>query len=97
MPGAGLTNSMRGRARLERPALKPYRGKPAVRILGGTMETSASFEARSAPSSYPTQRTRSEVADPRGVVDQQQLANGWIRRPQRHLVQDGCVVDGQIW
>jgi hypothetical protein len=27
---------------------------PAYGILGGTMETSASFEARSAPSSYPT-------------------------------------------
>jgi hypothetical protein len=31
MPGAGLTNSMRGQARPDRPALKPYRGKPAVR------------------------------------------------------------------
>jgi hypothetical protein len=30
------------------PANLPYG------ILGGTMETSASFEARSAPSSYPT-------------------------------------------
>src|SRR5215472_3239429 len=27
---------------------------PPYGILGGTMETSASFEARSAPSSYPT-------------------------------------------
>jgi hypothetical protein len=54
MPGAGFTTWRRGQARSDTPALKPYRGKPAVRILGGTMETSASFEARSAPSSYPT-------------------------------------------
>jgi hypothetical protein len=38
-----------------RPALKPYQRKPAVRISRATMETSASVEARSAPSSYPTQ------------------------------------------
>ena len=29
-------------------------GKPAVRLIGGTMETAASFEVRNAPSSYPT-------------------------------------------
>jgi hypothetical protein len=31
-----------------------YPANPPYGILGGTMETSASFEARSAPSSYPT-------------------------------------------
>src|SRR5215831_16354719 len=36
------------------PAFQPYRGKPAVRNDRGIEETSASFEARSAPRSYPT-------------------------------------------
>lgn len=31
MPGAGLTEVRRGKARFDRPALKPYWGKPAVR------------------------------------------------------------------
>ena len=35
-------------------ALKPYWGKPAVRNFKGAMETSASFEARSAPLPYST-------------------------------------------
>jgi len=34
-------------------ALKPYWENPPYGILGRTMETSASFEARSAPSFYP--------------------------------------------
>jgi len=54
MPGAGLTGATNGKAPPERPALKPYWGKPAVRNFRGTMETSASFEARSALSPYPT-------------------------------------------
>jgi hypothetical protein len=63
MSGAGLTTSMRGQARPDRPALKPYRGNPPYGILGGTMETSASFEARSAPSSYPTQDSAARLTD----------------------------------
>ena len=43
-----------GQAPSDKPALEPYWGNPPYGILGGTMETSASFEARSAPSSYPT-------------------------------------------
>jgi len=43
-----------GKAPSDRPALKPYWGKPAVGILGEAMETSASLEARSAPLPYPT-------------------------------------------
>ena len=35
---------------------------PPYGILGGTMETSASFEARSAPSSYPTSSHSAEYA-----------------------------------
>jgi hypothetical protein len=31
MPGAGLTELSRGKAPSDRPALKPYWGKPAVR------------------------------------------------------------------
>src|SRR5271166_3805628 len=54
MPGAGLTGTSGVKALSERPALQPYWGKPAVRNDRGTMETSASYEARSAPSPYPT-------------------------------------------
>src|SRR6516225_2814313 len=36
------------------PSFQPYWGKPAVRNDRGIEETSASFEARSAPRSYPT-------------------------------------------
>src|SRR6266849_4291674 len=41
---------------------------PPYGILGGTMETSASFEARSAPSSYPIHPVKghSPVSDPGG-------------------------------
>jgi hypothetical protein len=39
MPGGGLTEAKRGKARSERPALKPYWGKPAVRNFRGAMET----------------------------------------------------------
>ena len=35
MPGAGLTGTRLGKAPSERPALEPYRGKPAVRNLRG--------------------------------------------------------------
>ena len=56
MPGAGLTAMSAGKARPDRLALKPYWGKPDVRFLGRAMETSASFEARSAPLPYPTPR-----------------------------------------
>jgi hypothetical protein len=53
-PGDGLTCECKGKALTERPALEPYWGKPAVRNLRGDDGTSASFEARSAPSSYST-------------------------------------------
>ena len=53
--GAGLTAPLCRNAPSDRPALKPYWGIPAARnSLGEAMETSASFEARSAPSLYPT-------------------------------------------
>jgi hypothetical protein len=54
MPGAGLTNGTVAKALSDRPAFQPYWGKPAVRKIRGTVETSASFEARYAPLSYPT-------------------------------------------
>ena len=66
MPGAGLSPEPAGKARPDRLALKRYWGKPAVRNLGEAMETSASCEARSAPSPYPT----SEVAVVRAVHGQ---------------------------
>src|SRR5262245_60127188 len=49
-----LTDRRHGQVPPDKPAFQPYRGKPAVRLIGGTMETAASFEVRNAPSSYPT-------------------------------------------
>src|SRR5213079_3009314 len=72
MPGAGLTAEQPGKARSDRLALKPYRGKPPYGILGRAMETSASFEARSAPSPYPTEH---RVGDRRVV----RLIQKWLR------------------
>jgi hypothetical protein len=43
-----------GKALSDIPALKPYRENSPYGILGEAMETSASFEARSAPLPYPT-------------------------------------------
>src|SRR5262249_38490090 len=43
-----------GRSRLKSQPLSRTGKNPPYGISGGTMETSASFEARSAPSSYPT-------------------------------------------
>ena len=54
MPGAGFTGTPWGKAPSDRLALEPYWENPPYGILGGAMETSASFEVRSAPSSYPT-------------------------------------------
>jgi hypothetical protein len=54
MLGASLIEAGSGKALSDRPALEPYRGKPAVRNLRGIEETSASFEAWSAPRSHPT-------------------------------------------
>ena len=55
-------NQCAGKASSESPALKPYGGKPAVRILREAMEAAASFEARSAPLPYPTFRHNRKVA-----------------------------------
>src|ERR1700756_5625805 len=54
MPGAGLSCRRSRKAPLGKPTFQPYWGKPAVRNDRGIEETSASFEARSAPRSYPT-------------------------------------------
>jgi hypothetical protein len=56
MPGGGLTCECEGKARLKGQPWSRTGENPPYGILGGTMETSASFEARSAPSSYPTDR-----------------------------------------
>src|SRR5215831_15345918 len=47
-------NQFAGKASSAIPALKPYWGNSQYGILGEAMETSASFEARSAPLPYPT-------------------------------------------
>jgi hypothetical protein len=54
MPGAGLSAGPCGKARPDRLALKPYWENRCTEFLGEAMETPASFEARSAPSPYPT-------------------------------------------
>src|SRR5246127_3298985 len=54
MPGAGLSRRSPRKAPLGQSAFQPYWGKLAVRNDRGIEETSASFEARSAPRSYPT-------------------------------------------
>src|SRR6516165_8766156 len=54
MPGAGLSWSSAGRCR---PTCQPSSRigeNPPYGMIGGIEETSASFEARSAPRSYPT-------------------------------------------
>ena len=56
----------------EMPAFQPYRGKPARRTddrgdRGGIEETSASYEARSAPRSYPTGGRATASGDPVGA------------------------------
>jgi len=43
-----------GKAPSDIPTLKPYRVNPPYGMIGGTVETAASFEARFAPRSYPT-------------------------------------------
>ena len=54
MPGAGSSRRSTRKAPLGKPAVRPYWGKLAVRMIAGIEETSASFEARTAPRSYPT-------------------------------------------
>src|SRR6266581_9785325 len=54
MPGAGLSADHPGRHRLEsQPSSRTGENSP-YGMIGGIEETSASFEARSAPRSYPT-------------------------------------------
>src|SRR5271156_4133800 len=50
----------KGRPRLTGQPWSRIGENPPYGILGGTMETSASFEARSAPSSYPTHFSMAE-------------------------------------
>ena len=49
MPGAGLNSATDRKASPERSALKPYRGKPAVRNFRGGHGDGGIIEARSAP------------------------------------------------
>src|SRR4051794_183446 len=51
---SGIPADPFSRSPYDRPAFQPYWGNPAVRNERGIEETSASFEARSAPRSYPT-------------------------------------------
>src|SRR3954462_4849689 len=55
MPGAALSLWRPGRPRLTGQPSSRTGENPPYRMSGGIEETSASFEARSAPRSYPTQ------------------------------------------
>jgi hypothetical protein len=61
MPGAGLSRRHSGKAPSERPAFQPYWGNPPYGMIGRIEETSASFEVRSAPRSYPTSNLRRSI------------------------------------
>ena len=50
MPGAGLSGTTTGKAPSERPALKPYWGKPAVRNFRGARGNGATASAKRARS-----------------------------------------------
>jgi hypothetical protein len=52
--GAGLSDGCSGKALSEMPAFNRTGENPPYGMIGGTVETSASFEARSAPLSYPS-------------------------------------------
>src|SRR5438067_6763590 len=54
MPGAGLAALIAGRPRLIRQPSSRTGENPPYGMSGGIEETSASFEARYAPRSYPT-------------------------------------------
>ena len=54
MPGAGLSCRSSGKALLESQPSSRTGENPPYGMIGGIVETSASFEARSAPRSYPT-------------------------------------------
>src|ERR1700681_856000 len=68
-PSASLIRRNKGRPRsISRPWSRTGENPP-YGILGRTMETSASFEARSAPSSYPTAKQSGYLPYLRTVSD----------------------------
>jgi type I restriction enzyme, R subunit len=64
MPGAGLSQQHSGKALPESQPSSRAGENPPHGMRGGIEETSASFEARSAPRSYPTTVTHSSCSDP---------------------------------
>ena len=66
MPGAGLSWRAPGKAPLKCQPSSRTGENPPYGMIGGIEETSASFEARSAPRSYPTAGARS---NPRSYRD----------------------------
>jgi hypothetical protein len=74
-----------GRPRLIFQPLCRTGENPPYGILGETMETSASFEARSAPSSYPTTGRQSSMKEKKGVANRlaSSLAEAAARRPSK--------------
>jgi hypothetical protein len=60
MSGAGLSCRSSGKALLESQPSSRTGENPPYGMIGGIVETSASFEARSAPRSYPTISPRTQ-------------------------------------
>src|ERR1700720_3755921 len=83
MPGAGLNRRSSRKAPLGKPAFQPDWGKPAVRMIGRIEETSASFEARSAPRSYPTPINRHPTKAPmvRSIYARGLPTARWVSTP----------------
>src|SRR3954466_14245686 len=72
MPGAGLSLWGPGRPRLIGQPSSRTGENPPYGMSGGIEETSASFEARSAPRSYPTAEARVDIEAVRILIDTRQ-------------------------
>jgi ABC transporter substrate binding protein len=67
MPGAGLSCQSSGKAPLESQPSSRTGENPPYGMSGGIVETSASFEARSAPRSYPTGTSQQDTHRQAGI------------------------------
>ena len=83
----------------EIPALKPYRVNPLYGIFGEVMETSATFEARSAPWPYPTRlmegfKCRCREHPPlESVAPVGGVSSAALGHSQGHTNSGGCGLD----
>src|SRR5439155_26694004 len=84
MPGAGLTGAARGKASPDSQPSSRTGENPPYGMIGEAMETSASFEARSAPSPYPTacHNLRSPTLAPAPRLARGRFGGAMRRRPR---------------